>query len=485
MKKVISLLIVVILMGSFSQSTLDASNTSCYKKTDKITFSGGSRTVTSIWTNLKDNKFRVEVVAAKNQVGCVDSLGNIAQSADDEDSTVLAAINGSFFNAYSDLQPSGTLQIQGEIVHVTNSGSVLGIDGDNNFSITPLHVKIEGSINGSWVWPNNWIAWNINQVFSEPNSCVIFTPAYGAKTSTHTMTSIVVEQNVVTQMVKGQVNIPVNGYVIVTGIANDIKKFAVGYTVDYRVKYYENSYDGTPATNTEIDWDSIRSGVGAGPTLVKDSKIVVDPVKEGFKELKITETRAARSFIGVTADDMLVMGTVSDVNVYELAEITQKMGLVEAMNLDGGASSGLYYAGAYLTKPGRLLSNAIVIKQYKLQPIRILLNGKELFFDAEPYIDSMGSTMVPMRKLFEAIGAKVTYDGLTKQITAVMKGKIIQLTINSSVALVDGQSYTLDNPVIIKNNRAIVPIRFITEQFGGNVTWLKESNSIELSLEKE
>lgn len=483
MKKVISLIILLTLIVSSTQMATGATNALCNKKTQTITFSGGTRTVISVWTNLNDPTVRVEVVAAKHQVGLVDSLENIAKSADDEDSTVLAAINGSFFNAYEDMQPSGTVHIQGETVHVSNSGSVFGIDGDNHFSIEPLYVKIEGGINGNWEWPDRWEAWNFNHLFSTANSSAIFTPAYGVKTPIHTMTSIVVEQNVVTQIIEGQANIPSNGFVFVTGFSGEIDKFQVGYSADYRVKYYENSYDSTEPVSIELDWDTIRSGVGAGPTLVKDAMIVVDAMKEGFKDPKITEIRATRSFIGVTKDNVMVMGVVSNVNIKELAEITLNMGLLEAMNLDGGGSSGLYYSNEYLFKPGRQLSNAIVIKKMNTQPVRVFLNSKELFFDAEPYFDSQKRTMVPMRKLFEALGATVTYDGSTNQIIAVKDEKTIQLTTNSSIAIVDGQSYTLDSPVVVKNNRSLVPIRFITEQFGGTVTWHKETNSIDLTLE--
>ena len=45
----------------------------------------------------------------------------------------------------------------------------------------------------------------------------------------------------------------------------------------------------------------------------------------------------------------------------QFAQVMQVLGAREAMNLDGGASSGLVYEGKYLTKPGRALSNALVV----------------------------------------------------------------------------------------------------------------------------
>jgi len=47
--------------------------------------------------------------------------------------------------------------------------------------------------------------------------------------------------------------------------------------------------------------------------------------------------------------------------IEDLATIMQKLGAYNAMNIDGGASSGLYYKGKLLTIPGRDLSNALVV----------------------------------------------------------------------------------------------------------------------------
>lgn len=81
-----------------------------------------------------------------------------------------------------------------------------------------------------------------------------------------------------------------------------------------------------------------------------------------MRDPKITSNSGARSLIGVNSSNQLVMATVPRATVRQLAEIARNMGLIQAMNLDGGASSGLYYGGKYLTSPGRSLSNCIVVK---------------------------------------------------------------------------------------------------------------------------
>lgn len=53
--------------------------------------------------------------------------------------------------------------------------------------------------------------------------------------------------------------------------------------------------------------------------------------------------------------------TTSSATIPELAKVMKQAGAYQAMNLDGGASSGLYYNGRYMTYPGRNISNALLI----------------------------------------------------------------------------------------------------------------------------
>lgn len=470
MKRVLTLLSVLMICLFFTLivSTISTSSSSHYSKDMVVKYSGGNKTVKTVWADLNDPTIRLDVVCANEKVGSTAQLKDIANSTKDDSTVVVAAINGTYFNSYSDMQPSGTIISDGEVLHVTNTGTVFGINGANELSIAPVSIKIEGSINGSWVWPNNWYAWNINHVFTEPNSSVIFTPEFGAKTPNHSMTSIVVDNYNVTQITSGQVNIPSQGYVLVTGDNSQISKFNVGDTVDYKVTYNHNDYNNQ-TIDMPLDWNDIRSGVGAGPYLLKDSKIVVNPKLEGFTEEKITTAKATRSFIGTTNKNMLVIGVVDGVSVAEMAEIAKNIGLTDAMCLDGGASSGLFYNNSYIVKPGRALSNAVVITQLKNQPVRLKLNGEELYFEEDPYIDNLSNrTLVPMRKIFEKLGATVTW-GSDNSITAVKDGTTMKLKINSSLATVNGAEYTLDCPAVLKNGKTFVPLRFVTEQFGGQV----------------
>lgn len=107
---------------------------------------------------------------------------------------------------------------------------------------------------------------------------------------------------------------------------------------------------------------TIEGALQAGPRLLVNGKVAVDVTAEGFRDPKIRTGGGARSALGLTRDHKLILLTTSGATISQLAQIMKQAGAYQAMNLDGGASSGLYYNGKYLTTPGRLISNALVIK---------------------------------------------------------------------------------------------------------------------------
>ncbi|GHU50910.1 hypothetical protein FACS1894127_6770 [Clostridia bacterium] len=111
------------------------------------------------------------------------------------------------------------------------------------------------------------------------------------------------------------------------------------------------------------------------------------------------------------------------------------------------------------------------------QPITVHLDGVELYFDTEPTIDN-GRTMVPMRKIFETLGANVTWDGQTKTVKAVKSNVTVEIGIGKGEAFVNGKTIFLDVPAMIKNGRTLIPLRFISEALGCNVRWKADKRDV-------
>lgn len=103
-------------------------------------------------------------------------------------------------------------------------------------------------------------------------------------------------------------------------------------------------------------------------------------------------------------------------------------------------------------------------------PWRVLINNAPLQFDVPPVIEQ-GRTLVPMRAIFEALGASVHWDEATGTVTAYRRESVIVLVIGSRKAWVNGPSTTLDVAPSIVSGRTLVPLRFVAEALGAEVTW--------------
>ncbi|AET60069.1 hypothetical protein HPL003_16615 [Paenibacillus terrae HPL-003] len=117
-----------------------------------------------------------------------------------------------------------------------------------------------------------------------------------------------------------------------------------------------------PAFEERLSEGNVEGALQAGPRLVTNGKVSLNVKAEGFKDPKILTGGGARSALGITQDHKLILLTTGGATIPQLAQIMKQAGAYQAMNLDGGASSGLYYNGSYLTTPGRQISNAIIVK---------------------------------------------------------------------------------------------------------------------------
>ena len=84
---------------------------------------------------------------------------------------------------------------------------------------------------------------------------------------------------------------------------------------------------------------------------------------------------------------------------------------------------------------------------------------------------SNGRTMLPIRAVIEALGGTIEWDANTFTTTVTIGNKNIKIKIGDKVAYVNGTAKNLDVPAQLINQRTMLPLRFIMENLGGNVTW--------------
>ncbi|MBE7053642.1 MAG: hypothetical protein E7391_05135 [Ruminococcaceae bacterium] len=115
--------------------------------------------------------------------------------------------------------------------------------------------------------------------------------------------------------------------------------------------------------------------------------------------------------------------------------------------------------------------------------INVMYNGKRVSFHKygqNPEIID-GRTLVPLRAIFEALGASVEWDENTQTVTANRDDTEISLQIGSNKMYVNGQEKLLDVPARIINSRTLVPVRAISEAFGCNVGWNENTQTVTIT----
>ncbi len=117
--------------------------------------------------------------------------------------------------------------------------------------------------------------------------------------------------------------------------------------------------------------------------------------------------------------------------------------------------------------------------------ISVYLNGNKLSFNVNPQIID-GRTMVPMRGIFEAFGAKVQWSGDTQTINAEYvlpdgASSYITMQINSSKLIKDSKEIILDVAPVIIDGSTLVPVRAVAEALDANVQWSDKNKCVSIS----
>lgn len=113
-------------------------------------------------------------------------------------------------------------------------------------------------------------------------------------------------------------------------------------------------------------------------------------------------------------------------------------------------------------------------------PIKVIYDGKKIEFDQPPVLEG-GRTLVPLRAIFEKIGADVQWNSETQTVTATKDDTAVSLTINNTTAHKNGKDIVLDVPAKIIGGRTLVPVRFISDCFGVDVQWEQETRTVVLT----
>lgn len=118
-------------------------------------------------------------------------------------------------------------------------------------------------------------------------------------------------------------------------------------------------------------------------------------------------------------------------------------------------------------------SRVYLEKNYDLKVCPMVrINGQELLFDVPPEVIN-SRTMVPMRAIFEKLGATISWNDATQTVYANSnkRGKNLSLTIGEKFITVNGEKIEIDVPAVLKDGRTLVPLRAVSQCLGCTVDW--------------
>ncbi|WP_155985855.1 stalk domain-containing protein [Paenibacillus gorillae] len=143
--------------------------------------------------------------------------------------------------------------------------------------------------------------------------------------------------------------------------------------------------------------------------------------------------------------------------------------------LSGGIANA---AVAPVSSATKLAAPATIAK-----PISVYVDDKKLTLTTAPFTQD-GVTLVPMRPIFDALGANVSWEATTETIIGSKFGVSISLKVGKKTAIVNGKPVKLDAAPLVRNGVTYVPARFIAEALDANVKWNSKDSSIRITTKE-
>lgn len=105
------------------------------------------------------------------------------------------------------------------------------------------------------------------------------------------------------------------------------------------------------------------------------------------------------------------------------------------------------------------------------QRIGVAVDGQPVRFEGTRPVMMNNSVLVPLRGVFEQIGATVKWNQARQEVTAMRGDQRVRLVIGERFADVNGRSVQLATPAINRDGSTLVPLRFLSEAMGAQVQW--------------
>ncbi|KAE8561911.1 stalk domain-containing protein [Paenibacillus polymyxa] len=112
--------------------------------------------------------------------------------------------------------------------------------------------------------------------------------------------------------------------------------------------------------------------------------------------------------------------------------------------------------------------------------IKVIINGVTQQYTQSPIV-SQNTTLVPLRGVFESLGAQVEWDSKAKKVTASKNDDTLTLNIGSKLAYKNSNPVQLDAATQIQKGQVLVPLRFVSQSLGAKVNWDQRTRTVTIS----
>jgi hypothetical protein len=109
--------------------------------------------------------------------------------------------------------------------------------------------------------------------------------------------------------------------------------------------------------------------------------------------------------------------------------------------------------------------------------ISVYVEGQKVSFDVPPQTIN-DRTMVPIRAIFEVMGATVNWDNATQTAICTKDNTVVKMTLDSKTEYINDVPYEMDVAPVIVDNRTLAPARYVAEAFGYFVNWDGNTKSV-------
>jgi len=128
----------------------------------------------------------------------------------------------------------------------------------------------------------------------------------------------------------------------------------------------------------------------------------------------------------------------------------------------------------------------VAVRAQTDQPdIRVVIDGQPLQFADQQPMETDGRVLVPLRGIFEKLGASVDWDRTNQTIRATKNGLKVKISIGNLDASVNGNNVHMDVAATLVGGTTMVPLRFVSEALGGYVNWNQENHEVDITSSTE